>query len=49
MDGDYPDLKNLVQLKNIFPFLLILDEAHGTGVLVKMGVVWLKKWVFYQK
>ena len=33
MDGDYPDLKNLVQLKNIFPFILILDEAHGTGAV----------------
>jgi len=37
MDGDYPDLKNLVQLKNIFPFILILDEAHGTGVFGKNG------------
>ena len=37
MDGDYPDLKNLVQLKNIFPFILILDEAHGTGVFGKDG------------
>jgi len=37
MDGDYPDLKNLVELKNKFPFLLILDEAHGTGVFGKNG------------
>ena len=37
MDGDYPDLKNLVQLKNNFPFILILDEAHGTGVFGKNG------------
>ena len=37
MDGDYPNLKNLVQLKNIFPFILILDEAHGTGVFGKDG------------
>ena len=37
MDGDYPDLKKLVQLKNIFPFILILDEAHGTGVFGKDG------------
>ena len=37
MDGDYPDLKSLVELKNKFPFLLILDEAHGTGVFGKNG------------
>ena len=37
MDGDYPDLKNLVELKNKFPFILILDEAHGTGVFGKNG------------
>jgi 8-amino-7-oxononanoate synthase len=32
MDGDYPDLKQLVALKKRYPFVLILDEAHGTGV-----------------
>tara|TARA_Y100001960_G_scaffold294607_1_gene338571 strand:- start:811 stop:1950 length:1140 start_codon:yes stop_codon:yes gene_type:complete len=37
MDGDYPDLKNLVLLKNKYPFILILDEAHGTGVFGKNG------------
>ena len=33
MDGDYPDLKRLVELKKKYPFVLILDDAHGTGVL----------------
>ncbi len=31
MDGDYPDLQRLVDLKRKIPFVLILDEAHGTG------------------
>ena len=37
MDGDYPDLKHLVKLKKKYPFILILDEAHGTGVLGSSG------------
>ncbi|MBC8283238.1 MAG: 8-amino-7-oxononanoate synthase [Nitrospinae bacterium] len=37
MDGDYPDLKKLVELKKQYPFILILDEAHGTGVLGETG------------
>ncbi len=37
MEGDYPDLKNLIQLKKKYPFILILDEAHGTGVMGKSG------------
>jgi 8-amino-7-oxononanoate synthase len=37
MDGDYPDLKHLIKLKKKYPFLLILDEAHGTGVLGATG------------
>ncbi len=37
MDGDYPDLNRLVELKRKIPFVLILDEAHGTGVYGKTG------------
>lgn len=37
MDGDYPDLNTLVALKKSFPFVLILDEAHGTGVFGDQG------------
>jgi 8-amino-7-oxononanoate synthase len=37
MDGDYPDLKALIALKKKYPFILILDEAHGTGVFGKNG------------
>ena len=32
MDGDYPDLQHLVRIKKKNPFILVLDEAHGTGV-----------------
>lgn len=37
MDGDYPDLKALVALKKKFPFVFVLDEAHGTGVFGANG------------
>jgi len=32
MDGDYPDLTRIAALKKKYPFVWILDEAHGTGV-----------------
>ena len=31
MDGDYPDLRALVELKREFGFFWILDEAHALG------------------
>ncbi len=37
MDGDYPDLKKLVELKKHYSFILVLDEAHGTGVFGETG------------
>ncbi len=37
MDGDIPDLKKLVSLKATYPFTLILDEAHATGVYGESG------------
>jgi 8-amino-7-oxononanoate synthase len=37
MDGDAADLAGLVQLKNKFPFALLLDEAHGSGVYGPCG------------
>jgi len=37
MDGDYPDLKAMAELKTRFPFVWVLDEAHGTGVFGTTG------------
>jgi len=37
MDGDYPDLKHLAGLKEKYPFIWILDEAHGVGVYGDSG------------
>ena len=32
MDGDAADLAGIAKLKQEFPFLVLLDEAHGSGV-----------------
>src|SRR5438309_1645528 len=32
MDGDVADLAGLIELKRRRPFILLLDEAHGSGV-----------------
>ena len=37
MDGDRADLKKLIQLKEKYDALLIVDDAHGTGVFGKNG------------
>jgi 8-amino-7-oxononanoate synthase len=37
MDGDAADLSGLASLKESHPFLLMLDEAHGTGVYGAAG------------
>jgi len=37
MDGDYPDLPRIAGLKQKYPFVWILDEAHGTGVFGPTG------------
>lgn len=37
MDGDLADLKELVRLKEKYDALLVMDDAHGTGVLGKHG------------
>jgi 8-amino-7-oxononanoate synthase len=37
MDGDLSHLKEIVQLKEKFGALLLVDEAHATGVLGKGG------------
>ncbi len=37
MDGDSPDLKELVNLAKRYSAFLIIDEAHGTGVFAKHG------------
>lgn len=37
MDGDLANLEALVALKKNYPFLLLLDEAHGVGVVGPLG------------
>ncbi len=37
MDGDSPDLQNLVALSEELEFKLIIDEAHATGVFGEKG------------
>jgi len=37
MDGDYPDLRLMAALKQKYPFIWILDEAHGTGIFGPSG------------
>lgn len=47
MDGDYPDLKAIATLKEQYPFIWILDEAHalgwygprGNGLAAQYGVI----------
>jgi 8-amino-7-oxononanoate synthase len=38
MDGDFPDLAALVALKEKWGCLLMVDDAHGLGVLGKRGL-----------
>ncbi len=38
MDGDYPDLPRLIELKNTYKTFLMVDEAHSFGVLGKSGL-----------
>ncbi len=37
MDGDAADLRTLAQLKSELPFVLVLDEAHASGVYGEAG------------
>ncbi|MEI2387016.1 aminotransferase class I/II-fold pyridoxal phosphate-dependent enzyme [Breoghania sp. JC706] len=37
MDGDFPDLKRLIALKNRYDAWLLVDEAHSLGVLGATG------------
>ncbi len=37
MDGDFPDLKRIADLKEKYGFFWILDEAHAVGWYGKEG------------
>lgn len=41
MDGDFGDLVQIVNLKNEFEALLMVDEAHATGVIGPHGTGWV--------
>lgn len=37
MDGDIPNLPEIIKLKKEYGAILMVDEAHGLGVLGKTG------------
>ena len=37
MDGDYPDLRRIIEIKNCYDAWLMVDEAHALGVLGRRG------------
>src|SRR5581483_12374485 len=37
MDGDAVDLEGLIELKRSHPFVLVLDEAHASGIYGPAG------------
>jgi len=37
MDGDIPPLDEIIELKKQYGFFLVVDDAHGVGVLGKTG------------
>lgn len=37
MDGDFPDLKRVIKLKQSYDAWLLVDEAHSIGVMGKTG------------
>ncbi|MBD3379071.1 MAG: aminotransferase class I/II-fold pyridoxal phosphate-dependent enzyme [Candidatus Omnitrophica bacterium] len=43
MDGDTPDLKRITELKDRFDCMLMLDEAHATGIFGKNGSGWAEE------
>jgi 8-amino-7-oxononanoate synthase len=41
MDGDFGDLQSIVDLKTEYQALLLVDEAHATGIIGPRGAGWI--------